>query len=146
MPGKSSPLRKADPEAALRAYFRKELEKAEVKLPRLPALPSILPVPYLKGSTVKLDRPGSGLRGNLASLLLAACVLGTAALALSCSPRAALASSICQVVEDQGLETLKQDTIKVAGLVWQQGQEYFRQKHSGIVGATGSPAAEKEKP
>jgi hypothetical protein len=127
MSDESMPPRKADPEAALRAYFLQELGKAEARLPHPPMV------------TV-----ASGFKGNLATLLLAACVLGTAALALSCSPRAALATSIEHAVAGQGLEFIRQDTIKLVGVVWQQGQEHFRQKHAGIVGATGIPETEKE--
>lgn len=156
MPGKSGFRRKTDPEAALREYFNRELGKYRARLPRLPGLPVLPAVKVMEAVkavntradktwiTIKLDRPGSCFRNNLATLFLAACVLGLAALALSCSPRAALASSIGEMVKGQGLETLRQDTIKVVGVVWQEGQEYFRQKRAGIVGATGIPAAEKE--
>lgn len=147
MPGDNRTRRKVDPEAALRSYFEQELGLAEAKLPSLPPLPGI-PAnpgePYQSRLSKQVERPGYGIRSNLASLLLAACVLSIAALALSCAPRAALARSIDQVVESQGLEKLKQETITAVGLVWQQGQEHFRQKHFGIITTTGTPAVEKE--
>lgn len=127
MPGKAGSRKKSDPEDTLRVYFRQELRKIEARRPYPPLVSAV-----------------SGFRGNLATLLLAACVLGTAALALSCSPGAALASTIGRKVEDHGLEALRQDTIKVIGVVWQQGQEHFRQKHSGSVTADGKTALEKE--
>jgi hypothetical protein len=165
MPGKNQPRKRVDPEAALREYFSQELAEATTSMPRLPPLlevpvdpeapkapvaPAILGtsetsrVPYQCYAAAKKEWPGYGFRNNLASLFLAACVLGSAALVFSCSPRAALASSIGQAMEGQGLEILKQDTLKAAGLVWQQGQEYFRQKHSGIVTNAGGTALEKE--
>jgi hypothetical protein len=151
--GKYDHRRKVDAESVLRAYFRHELETAEADLPFPPVVPVVkadLVVQAEQGMAgqnhlaMEPVHPVSGLRSNLSSVLLAACVLGTAALALSCSPRTPLASSIGRIMKDQGLEILKQDSIKVAGLVWQQGQEYFRQKHSGIVDATVIPAAEEE--
>lgn len=113
MPGEPGSRRKSDPEDTLRVYFRQELYMAEARRPYPPFVSAV-----------------SGFRGNLATLLLAACVLGSAALALSCSPGAALATTIGRMVEDHGLEALRQDTIKVVEVVWQQGQEHFRQKHS----------------
>jgi hypothetical protein len=141
MPGKNRPRKPIDPEAALREYYGQALAEATTSLPRLPPLPAVSDQRWIAAKT---ERPGSGVRSNLASLLLAACVLGGAALAFSCSPGTALARSIGQVAEGRGLENLKQETITVAGLVWQQGQEYFRQKHSGIVTTTGGTALEKE--
>jgi hypothetical protein len=149
MPGKNRPRKPIDPEAALREYFSHELAEATTSLPRLPPLPPLPPLPAVSDQrwvAAKKERPGPGVRSNLASLLLAACVLGGAALAFSCSPRTALARSIGQVAEGRGLENLKQETITVAGLVWQQGQEYFRQKHSGKFTSVGIPTMEKEYP
>ena len=145
MPGEPVLRRKMDPEAAMREYFRQEIENAEVRLPSPPHLPMAQGAKTgadLIQSAAGIDRPGYGLRGNLASLLLAACILGSAALALSCSPGTALARSIRNVVNGGEVERLKEETINAVSFVWQQGQEYFRQKHTGIVGVPGAPAVE----
>lgn len=151
MPGTFEKPKSVDPEGALRAYFRHELDRAQTRLPSLPPLPtsSIEPRETAIGKAgprpgpgPETERLGYGYRGNLSGLLLAACVLAVSALALSCAPRTALARSIGRVVDGQGLSTLSQRTSETASLIWQQGQEHFRKKATAIKPVVRSTVAE----